>query len=179
MSVLALQPSGGAGVCSSRPLHPVAHQCRARRRTVTHCWTVQDPGGQRQQQALRDPQKGSASLDRAAWCSFGTLCTLAGPSSAGAWPWDRQSSLPVPLPSSGFPFSLPYGVDYLLGHPFLTIGLAAGLYIAVPRLWRLFVRVILLPVLIIAAVGFALQHPAASLSFGTKAVGCGSHHDFR
>ena len=80
--------------------------------------------------------------------------------------------MPVPLPPSNFPISLPYGVDYLLGHPFVTIGLAAGLYVVVPRLWRFIVRVILLPVLAIAAVGFALQHPAASLSFGKTAFGC-------
>ena len=173
MSAYALQRMSCGPASSSKSWHTTSPQPRSRRsKHITRCWSVRDP----EADASDVSQKHSAWLKRARWCSYGTLCSFATPSVANSWPWEKQSPLPIPLPSSNFPISLPYGVDYLLGHPFVTIGLAAGLYVVVPRLWRLLVRVVLLPVLAIAAVGFALQHPAASLSFGTKALGCESRH---
>lgn len=143
-------------------------QPRPRCSCVTRAWTVHSD---------RPTDSGSKNcstwLGRAALCSYGAFCGLASPTAAFSWPWERQSGLPVPLPPSNFPVALPYDLDYLLGHPFITLGVAAGLYVVVPRLWRLFVRVVVFPVLILAALGFAVQHPAQSLSFGSTAYGCG------
>ena len=181
-----MQLAGASTITAAAPSLPAARRLasgnsafrkqRRRSQGIPRAWTVRDPAPDTQPQPAGPSQQLSRSpLSTAGrWCSYATLCGLANPGVAHSWPWDQQSALPggIALPSSNFPIGLPFGVDYLLGHPFVTIGLAAGLYVVVPRLWRFFVRVILLPVLAIAAVGFALQHPAASLSFGSKAYGC-------
>lgn len=137
-------------------------------RSSAHCWSCREPSPHSGAHAKPRP----GLLAKAGWGTYGTLCSLLSPSLAASWPWEQQQSLGIPLPSSNFPIPLPFGVDYLLGHPFITIGLATGLYVAIPRIWRLFVRFLLLPALAIAAVGFALQHPAATLSFASTAFGC-------
>ena len=119
----------------------------------------------------------ASQLRRALLCSYGTLCGLATPAVANSWPWSAAApASPIPLPSSNFPFSLPFGVDFLLGHPFVTVALAVGVYVTVPRLWRLVVRYVVLPVLAIAAAGLALQHPAATLSIATTVFSCTCPH---
>ena len=161
-------PSSSHQTSCRRPRHLLYHAARSAGRPLIRCWSCQD--SIRTKPAVAE-QPWPA---RAILYTYGTLCSLAVPSVATAWPWDAQQPIAVPLPSSNFPFAVPFGVDYLLGHPFVTIALAAGLYVIVPRLWRFVVRVIVVPVLAIAALGFALQHPAATLSFGSAAFGCES-----
>ena len=79
------------------------------------------------------------------------------------------------------PFGLPLpGVDilsvlgFLLNNPVITVALAVGTYVFLPRLWRWLLKRVVAPVLLVAAIFFAAQHPAQTVFLGKSVAGCAS-----
>ena len=63
-------------------------------------------------------------------------------------------------------------ISFLVNNPFVTLGLAVALYIIVPRILRLTVKYILLPVSIAGVVYLIITNPSTSVGVGKTAFNC-------
>lgn len=63
-------------------------------------------------------------------------------------------------------------LTFLLAHPFITFGLALFLYFTIPRLWRAFLRFVVLPASIIAAGLVVAKNPQTFANAGSFVSGC-------
>ena len=107
-------------------------------------------------------------------CQAGLSAAVQSLGATTALPVAALAQLPFSLP-----FSLP-GLDvfsvlgFLLNNPVITVALAVGVYVFLPRLWRWVVRRIVAPALVLAVVFFAAQHPTQTVLLGKSILACAS-----
>ena len=70
---------------------------------------------------------------------------------------------------SASPFQI---LTYLLQHPLITLGIAAALYYLVPRIFRAFVRYLVLPVALALAIYVVSLNPSAATGFAQGSLNC-------
>ena len=80
-------------------------------------------------------------------------------------------------PVAALPFGLPvfdvFAVfGFLLNNPVVTVALAVGVYVFVPRVWRWVLKRVLLPAGILLLLVFAAQHPTQSVLLGKSVLAC-------
>lgn len=86
-----------------------------------------------------------------------------------------------PNPLGAYQFQTPMISDvlnYLLANPLVTFGLAVFLYITIPRLWRAFVRFIVIPAIVLATAYIVVKNPATFSNVGSTLTHFTSDHPY-
>ena len=63
-------------------------------------------------------------------------------------------------------------LSFLLSHPLVTFGLAVFLYITIPRLWRAFVRFVVVPAGILGVGFIVVKNPQSFSTAGSFVANC-------
>ena len=116
-----------------------------------------------QRNSIHKPAAGSSGQCRA-------MPHTAGLLSADLLSTAPLAQLPFPLGLPGFDFFTVAG--FLLNNPVITVALAVGFYVVLPRVWRWVLKRVLLPAGILLVVLFAAQHPSQSVLLGKSVLAC-------